>query len=147
MGDTKRIEEITRSSHPIPERSEELPYSPAVVISGPVDTIYLSGMTAAPLYHSHPHIREEHFHAPDIETQVRRAMDKIKLILEKEGLTLRHIVKMTKYLTDMRDQEGASNTVREYLGDWKPASTTICVHCLNQPGARIEIDVIAVRPR
>ena len=128
MGDTKRIEEITRSSHPIPERSEELPYSPAVVISGPVDTIYLSGMTAAPLYHSHPHIREEHFHAPDIETQVRRAMDKIKLILEKEGLTLRHIVKMTKYLTDMRDQEGASNTVREYLGDWKPASTTICVH-------------------
>jgi enamine deaminase RidA (YjgF/YER057c/UK114 family) len=147
MGDTKRIEEITYSSHPIPERSEELPYSPAVVISGPVDTIYLSGMTAAPLYHSHPHIREEHFHAPDIETQVRRAMDKIKLILEKEGLTLRHIVKMTKYLTDMRDQEGVSNTMREYLGDWKPASTTICVHCLNQPGARIEIDVTAVRPR
>ena len=29
----------------------------------------------------------------------------------------------------------------------KPASTTICVHCLNQPGARIEIDVTAVRPR
>ena len=147
MAEAPPIEAITRTTHPIPERSAELPYSPAVVVSGPVDLVYLSGMTAAPLYHSHPHVREEHFHAPDIETQTRRAMDKIRLILETEGLTLRHIVKMTKYLTDMRDQDGASQVVREYLGDWKPASTTICVHCLNQPGARIEIDVTAVRPR
>lgn len=32
-------------------------------------------------------------------------MDKIKLILETEGFTLRHVVKMTKYLTDMRDRD------------------------------------------
>ena len=106
--------------------------------------VYLSGMTAAPLYHSHPHIREEHFHAPDIETQARKAMEKIKMILEGQGLTLRHVVKMTKYLTDMRDQEGVSTVMKEYFGDWKPASTTICIHCLNQPGARIEIDTASV---
>lgn len=140
------IESITRTVHPIPERHAELPYSPAVVVSmGTIDLVYLSGMTAAPLYHSHPHIREEHFHAPDIETQARRAFEKIKLILETEGLTFRNVVKMTKYLTDMRDQEGASTVQREFLGDWKPASTTIGVHSLNQPGARIEIDVTAVR--
>ena len=109
--------------------------------------VFLSGMTAAPLYHSHPHIREEHYHAPDIETQVRRAMDKIKMVLEADGLSLRHIVKMTKYLTDMRDQDGVSVVLKEYFGDWKPASTTIGVHSLNQPGARIEIDVIAVRAK
>ena len=147
MEQTKRIEEISKAYHPIPERAGELPYSPAIHVSGPVEMDYLSGMTAAPLYHSHPHIREEHFHAPDIETQARKAMEKIKMILEGQGLTLRHVVKMTKYLTDMRDQEGVSAVMKEYFGDWKPASTTICIHCLNQPGARIEIDVTAVKPR
>jgi 2-iminobutanoate/2-iminopropanoate deaminase len=147
MSEKRNIDAITREVHPVPERRKELPYSPAVHVAGPVDICFLSGMTAAPLYHSHPHIREEHYHAPDIETQVRRAMDKIKLILETEGLTLRHVVKMTKYLTDMRDQDGASAVLKEYFGDWKPASTTICVNCLNQPGARVEIDVTAVRER
>jgi enamine deaminase RidA (YjgF/YER057c/UK114 family) len=32
------------------------------------------------------------------------------------------------------------------LGDWKPASTTICVNQLSTPGARVEIDMIAVYP-
>ena len=147
MQTDRRIEDVAKPYHPIPERAAELPYSPAIHVSGPADMVFLSGMTAAPLYHSHPHIREEHFHAPDIETQARRAMDKIKMILEGQGLTLRNIAKMTKYLTDMRDQEGVSAVMREYFGDWKPASTTVSIHSLNQPGARIEIDVIAVKPR
>lgn len=145
MEDT--ITRITREIHPIPERRHELPYAPAISISGPVDILYLSGMTAAPLYHQHPHVPEEHQHAPDIETQVRRAMDKIKLVLDTAGLSLRHVVKITKYLTDMRDLEGMSKVLTEYFGDWKPASTTICVNCLNQPGARVEIEVTAVRPK
>lgn len=143
----KSIESIARLVHPIPERKDELPYTPAIRVTGPADILFLSGMTAAPLYHSHPHVREEHYHAPDIETQTRRAIEKIKSTLEADGLSLRNVVKMTKYLTDMRDQDGASAVLREYLGDWKPASTTVCVNCLNQPGARIEIDVIAIRPR
>lgn len=147
MATSRRIEEISKPYHPLPARAAELPYSPAVCVSGPVDMVFLSGMTAAPLYHSHPHVREEHLHAPDIETQARRAMDKIKMILEGQGITLRHIVKMTKYLTDMRDQEGVAAVMKEYLGEWKPASTTICIHSLNQPGARIEIDVIAIKDR
>ncbi|OGA50358.1 MAG: hypothetical protein A3F74_11520 [Betaproteobacteria bacterium RIFCSPLOWO2_12_FULL_62_58] len=138
---------MTREVHPIPERRGELPYAPALHVSGPVDILFLSGVTAAPLYRSHPHIREEHYHAPDIETQVRRAMDKVKLILETEGLTLRHVVKITKYLTDMRDMDRMSSVLSEYFGDWKPASTTICINCLNQPGARVEIEVTAVRER
>lgn len=147
MGEKRDISGITREVHPVPERRSELPYAPAIHVSGPVDLLFLSGMTAAPLYHSHPHVREEHYHAPDIETQVRRAMDKVKMVLETEGLSLRHVVRITKYLTDMRDLEGMSGVLTEYFGDWKPASTTICVNCLNQPGARVEIEVTAVRPK
>ncbi|MCI3950706.1 MAG: endoribonuclease [Burkholderiales bacterium] len=143
----KSIESITREVHPKPERRHELPYSPAIAVSGPVDILFLSGNTAAPMYHQHPHVPEEHQHAPDIETQVRRAMDKIKLVLETEGLTLRNVVRMNKYLTDMRDRDGMSAVLKEYFGDWHPASTTVCVNCLNQPGARVEIEVTAVRPR
>ncbi|MCI3950704.1 MAG: endoribonuclease [Burkholderiales bacterium] len=147
MQEKRDINAITREVHPVPDRRRELPYAPAIHVSGPVDILFLSGMTAAPLYHSHPHVREEHYHAPDIDTQVRRAMDKVKMVLETEGLTLRHVVKIAKYLTDMRDLEGMSSVLAEYFGEWKPASTTICVNCLNQPGARVEIEVTAVRPR
>lgn len=144
---TRAIEQVTREVHPKPERRHELPYSPAISVAGPVDILFLSGCTAAPLYHRHPHVPEEHQHAPDIETQVRRAMDKIKMVLETEGLTLRNVVKINKYLTDMRDRDGMSSVLQEYFGDWHPASTTVCVNCLNQPGARVEIEVTAVRPR
>jgi 2-iminobutanoate/2-iminopropanoate deaminase len=33
--------------------------------------------------------------------------------------------------------------LKEYLGNWTPASTTVCVNQLSTPGARIELDVIA----
>jgi 2-aminomuconate deaminase len=35
----------------------------------------------------------------------------------------------------------------EYFGDWTPASTTVCVNQLSTPGARVELDMIAVYPR
>ena len=147
MSEKRNVESITTPVHPIPERQDELPYSPAIFVTGPVDLMYLSGVTAAPLYHSHPHVREEHFHAPDIETQARRALEKVKLVLGTRGLTFRNVVKVTKYLTDMRDQDGLSAVMKEYFGDWKPASTTVCVNSLNQPGARVEIDVTAIVPK
>ena len=51
---------------------------------------------------------------------------------------------VTKCLTDMRDEDRLSAVMKEDVRDWKPASTTICVNSLNQPGLRIEIDVTAV---
>jgi enamine deaminase RidA (YjgF/YER057c/UK114 family) len=29
-----------------------------------------------------------------------------------------------------------------YFGDWRPASTTLCVNQLSSPGARVELDMI-----
>ena len=73
-------------------------------------------------------------------------MEGIKLVLDDQGLTWRHVVKVTKYLTDMRDMDGMVEVLAEYFGDWKPASTTICINSLSTPGARVELDMIAVRP-
>ncbi len=141
-GVTQRIAAV----HPRPDQERYMPYAPAVRVAGPADIIFISGSTSSPLYHRHPHVADEHRHPIDIESQTRRAMDGIKLVLDDQGLTWRHVVKVTKYLTDMRDMDGMVEVLAEYFGDWKPASTTICINSLSTPGARVELDMIAVRP-
>ena len=133
--------------HTEPDRVADMPYAPAIRIEAPGDLLYISGATSSPLYHKHPHVSEEHDHPLDIRDQTKKALATIKLILEDQGLYWTDIVKMTKYLTDMRDQDGMSATIRETLGDWSPASTTICINQLSTPGARVEIECIAVFPR
>jgi 2-iminobutanoate/2-iminopropanoate deaminase len=143
----RAIEKVATVVQPIPEREREMPYAPAVHVDGPADILFISGATASPLYHQHPHVAAEHRHASDIETQTRRAMDSIKMILDHQGLSWRHVVKVTKYLTDMRDMDGMVTVLASYFGDWKPASTTICINALSTPGARVELDMIAIKPK
>ena len=132
---------------PRPELEGLMPYAPAVRVEGPADILFVSGATPSPLYHRHPHVLAEHVHPNDIEAQTRLAMENIKLVLEREGLGWRHVVKVTKYLTDMRDMDGMVAVLEQYFGDWKPASTTVCVNSLSTPGARVELDMIAVKPK
>ena len=108
--------------------------------------LFISGATASPLYHQHPHIPEEHVLPDDIEEQTRRAMDTIKMVLDAKDLTWQHVAKVTKYLTDIREMDAVNRTMSEYLGDHRPASTPLCVNNLSSPGARVELDMIAVGP-
>ncbi len=144
---SRAIEQVVTAVHPRPDQEQYMPYAPAIRVEGPADILFISGSTSSPLYHRHPHVPEEHRHPVDIESQTRRAMDGIKSVLDDQGLTWRHIVKVTKYLTDMRDMDGMVTVLAEYFGDWKPASTTICINSLSTPGARVELDMIAVKPR
>jgi 2-iminobutanoate/2-iminopropanoate deaminase len=131
----------------IPERHVDMPYAPAIRVESPGDMLFISGATPSPLYHKHPHVLEEHDHPIRIEDQTRRAMETIKTILDHEGLTWTDIVKVTKYLTDIRDQDGMVAVLKEYFGAWTPASTTLCVNALSTPGARVELEMIAVFPK
>lgn len=131
----------------IPERHMDMPYAPAIRIEAPGDLLFISGCTPSPLYHTHPHDFAEHDHPVSIVEQTRLAMQSLLSILEHQGLAVTDVVKMTKYLTDMRDLEDMARTLSEFFGDWKPASTTICVNQLSTPGARVELDAIAVYPK
>jgi len=130
-----------------PERKADMPYAPAIRVEAPGDLLFISGATPSPLYHKHPHDFAEHNHPVRIEEQTRLAMENIKSILDREGLTFTDVVKVTKYLTDMRDMDGMVAVMAEYFGNWTPASTTVCVNQLSTPGARVELDMIAVYPR
>ena len=137
------IEEV----HPKPEERENMPYAPAIHVEGGCDILFLSGSTTSPLYHKHPHVPEEHVLPHDIKDQTRRVMENIKMVLDTRGLTWRNIVKVTKYFTDNRERNDVNAVISEYFGDWKPASTGLCVQGLSAPGARLELDMIAVIPK
>jgi 2-iminobutanoate/2-iminopropanoate deaminase len=151
---TRRSAFATSPSNPdvkeiqtIPERKADMPYAPAIRVESPCGLLFISGATPSPLYHKHPHVLSEHDHPNSIVDQTRRAMETIKTILDHEGLTWTDVVKVTKYLTDIRDQDGMVTVLKEYFGEWTPASTTICINQLSTPGARVELDMIAAFPR
>jgi enamine deaminase RidA (YjgF/YER057c/UK114 family) len=132
--------------HPQPDRAAEMPYAPAIEVIGAGQIVFISGATASPLYHQHPHVEEEHVLPDDIEEQTRRAMETIKMVLDTKDLSWRNVAKVTKYLTDIREMDAVNRTMNEYLGDHRPASTLLCVNNLSSPGARVELDMIAVGP-
>jgi 2-iminobutanoate/2-iminopropanoate deaminase len=130
-----------------PSRKKDMPYAPAIRIESPGDMLFISGATPSPLYHKHPHELLEHNHPVSIKDQTRLAMENVKGILDHQGLTWTDVIKVTKYLTDMRDMDGMVEVLAEYFGNWTPASTTVCVNQLSTPGARVELDMIAVYPK
>lgn len=132
--------------HPQEDRSAEMPYAPAIEVREPSVLLFLAGATASPLYHEHPHIPEEHVLPDDIVEQTRRSLASIKSVLDSRGMTWRNVVKVTKYVTDIREADALHAVLKETFGDWRPASTLVCINNLSSPGARVELDMIAVGP-
>lgn len=132
---------------PKPEEAHRMPYAPAIKIVGACDLMFVSGATASPLYHDHPHIDSQHDHPCDIQEQTKRVMESLKTVLDNAGASWTDVVKVTKYLTDIRDFDGLHKEMNKHFGTWQPASTTICVNQLSSPGARIEIDLIVALPK
>jgi 2-iminobutanoate/2-iminopropanoate deaminase len=81
--------------HPQPDRAAEMPYAPAIEVIGAGQIVFISGATASPLYHQHPHVEEEHVLPDDIEEQTRRAMDTIKMVLDTKDLSWHNVAKVT----------------------------------------------------
>lgn len=80
----------------------------------------------------------------DPETQMRRAFDKIELVLRDAGLTFRSIVEMTSYHIGLRGHFDLFNSIRlEHVEDPYPAWTAVEVAGLRREGAIVEIRVIA----
>lgn len=138
--------ELPKVIHPDPSRAAEMPYAPAVEVTEGHSILFISGSTPSPMYHHHPHIPEEHVQPDDIREQTERALAGVKLVLDARGWTWRNIVKVTKFLTDIREADIMHAVLREHFGDWRPASTMVCVNNLSSPGARIELDMIAMGP-
>lgn len=136
--------EVRVVHHPGRRRDVMMPYAPALLIRRG-SLLFLSGVTAAPVYHSHPHREEEFDLPPHMREQAVLTMENLKQTLEAAGCTLADVVSATRYLTDAAEQDDLNRVWSAYLGDHLPTTTTVEVSRLaTHPRCKLEISVIAV---
>ena len=121
-----------------------MPYAPAVVVrSGKL--LFLSGVTAAAVYHSHPH-RDEEFDLPrTMAEQAVLVMENLRKTLEAAGATIQDLVTATRYLTNIAEQDDLNEVWGRYLEGHLLATTTVEVSRLaTHERCKVEISAIAV---
>ena len=138
---TKKIEHVHWPDAP----EMWMPYAPAIKVRGGT-MIYCAGVTAAPVYHHHPHRPEEFDAMPkDMEGQARAALENLKKGLGAAGATFADVITAERFLTDMDQQDALNRVWAEYFGNNKPATTTVqVVRLATDPRCLIEINAIAV---
>ena len=135
--------------HPNYDQSVFMPFVPAIKITGG-KLLWLAGTTALPVYHDHPHRRDEVVkHLPnDLEAQTRMTMEGIKRTLEAAGATFKDVVHYFVFRARPRmgDIGRAAAVIDSYFKpyDHRPTSTNMAVLELGEPEQLIEIQMFAV---
>jgi len=122
-----------------------MPYAPAIKVTGGT-MVFLAGVTAAPVYHSHPHIPEEFANMPDdMEGQARATLENLRKGLDSAGATIADLVVANRFLTDLSQQDILNKVWNEVIGDNKPTTTTVqVVQLATDPRCLVEINAMAV---
>jgi enamine deaminase RidA (YjgF/YER057c/UK114 family) len=125
-----------------------LPYTPAIKVhSG--KTVWIAGVTAAPVYHSHPHIQAEFDHIPDdAAAQAEMTMENLQKVLRAAGGEVSDIVQLFRFIVDMdKNQDAINKTLGRYFGNHRPTSTTVeIVRLATDPRLVLELAAVAVVP-
>ena len=109
------------------------PYSQAVKVN---HTVYVSGQIALKT--------DGTMDSTSIENETIQVITNIKAILEADNMTLKHVVKATIYVTDLKNFKKINETYATFFNENPPARETVEVKALPK-SAHIEISVIAVK--
>ena len=96
------------------------------------NTLYLSGLTAS----------TETALAGTIEQQTRDVFNQIENIAKVENVTLADLLKVTIYVTDLKDMHKLRDTLFEIYRENLPASTLVEVNALFLPEIKIEVSAV-----
>ena len=107
------------------------PYSPAIVANG---FVFVAGQAAI-------NPKTDEFELGSVGDETRRTFENIKAILESAGSSLKDVVRVGVYLSDMKDFAAMNKVYAEYFPKDPPARTTIGA---SLPKIKVEIDCIAV---
>ena len=111
-------------------------FSDAVIVDmGEYSTIYISGMIG--------HDANGKITAKDFEGETKQCWDNIARGLERAGASLKDVVRITAYLTDLNDYAVYAKARRALFEGNPPASATVQVAGLLL-NARLEVDAIAI---
>ena len=143
---SERLEAV---HHPGYDTTISMPFVPAIKVnSGKL--LWLAGGTALPVYHDHPHRRDQivKYLPNDLEAQVRQTMDGIVATLKAAGGSPRDVVHLFIFRARPRigDIGRASAVVSSYFAPFnhKPTTTNLAVLELGEPEQLVEIQAVAV---
>ena len=121
-----------------------MPYAPLVKVRAGGTLLFISGATALPLYHQHPH-QHDHLDPPDdVREQARLVMENLRQVLEAAGATFADVVRTDVFVTDMDDQDAIGGVMESYFRGDYPASTLVEVNQLVDRRLKLEVNAIAV---
>ncbi len=139
---------------PLPD-GNPFPISSAVTVRGDLDTVYVSGALPSVVNKDAPKGSVASY--GDTAAQTVSTLNNIKTTLARLGLGLGDVVKMTVFLVgdpekdNKMDFAGLMKGYSQFFGTAeqpnKPARSAMQVTGLALPGALVEIEVIAVKPR
>jgi 2-iminobutanoate/2-iminopropanoate deaminase len=142
-------EHLEAIHHPGYDQTVSMPFVPAIKVkSGKL--LWLSGGTALPVYHDHPHRRDQilKYLPNDLEEQVRQTMDGIMATLKAAGGSPSDVVHLFIFRARPRigDIGRASAVVNSYFAPFnhKPTTTNLAVLELGEPEQLVEIQAVAV---
>ncbi len=120
-------------------------FSEAVTVKGfgAGKLVFLAGVGAEDENGPRGNIR----HHDDLVAQCEYAFDKIKRVLAAHGANMHHVVKITSYLTDMKNRVPYGQCLGRNFGAAPlPVHTLIGVAALAFPEMMVETDVTAIAP-
>jgi reactive intermediate/imine deaminase len=80
----------------------------------------------------------------DVVEQARQVFRNLGAVLAAAGASFADVVKVTVFLTDVDDRAGINPVRQEAFGAARPASTLVEISRLAVPGARIEVEAVAL---
>jgi 2-iminobutanoate/2-iminopropanoate deaminase len=123
-----------------------LPFTPAIKVHGG-SIVFLSGVTGAPVPHSHPHVPAEFDHldfSPAAQTEA--VMERLRETLRAAGGELSDVVQVTRFIVDIEANQDAINSVmNRYWANHRPATTSVeIVRLATDPRFSLEVEAVAV---
>ena len=106
------------------------PYSPAIIADG---FVFVAGQAAI-----NPQTNE--FELGDVRAETRRTLENIKAILESAGSSMKEVVRVGVFLSDMKNFAAMNEVYATFFPKDPPARTTVGV---SMPKIKVEIDCIA----
>lgn len=121
-----------------------MPYAPLVSVRPGGTLLFISGVTALPLYHQHPHENDKLDPPEDVRTQARLVMENLRKVLDAAGAEFSDIVRTDVFVTNMEEQDAIGDVMGEYFRQDFPASFLIEVSRLVDERLKLEVSAIAV---